>query len=97
MAAAASEGARREGDGGRLSVDSGRQGAATHGGPPIVSRGTCGKPGASSWERSRAASDRKNARDSRDPSGPGAAARVVNWVGAGGGGSAVGGSAAVRT
>jgi hypothetical protein len=54
--------------------------------------GICGKPGAS-----RAASGRENARAGRDPSGPEAAARVVDWIGVSGGGSAVGDSAAVRT
>jgi hypothetical protein len=82
-------------DGGRLTVDSGRQGAATNGAPPGMV--TCGKPGASSWERSRAASGRESAGAGEDPSWLGAAARVADWVGAGGGGSTVGGSVAVST
>jgi hypothetical protein len=56
-----------------------------------VSSGICGKPGASSWERSRAAFGRENARAGRDASGPEAAARVGDLIGVGGGGSTMGG------
>jgi hypothetical protein len=62
-----------------------------------VSSGTCGNPGASSWERSRAASGRESTGAGRDPSGLGAAASVADWVGAGRGGPTVGGSLVVMT
>jgi hypothetical protein len=62
-----------------------------------VSSGTYGNPGASNWERSRAASGRESTGAGQDPSGPGADARVADWVGAGGGGPAVGGSTVVMT